>query len=51
MINAIVKDIRSLAEKCAMSADDCCDEELSLNLQEAGLILSSLASVLAEYDQ
>ena len=51
MINTIVKDLRSVAQKCATGADDCFDEELSEHLQEAGVILSSLASVLDEFNQ
>ena len=51
MINTIVKDLRSVAQKCETGADDCFDEELSEHLQEAGIILSSLASVLDEYNQ
>ena len=51
MISTIVKDLRSVAQKCATGAGDCFDEELSEHLQEAGVILSSLASVLDEFNQ
>ena len=45
MINTIVKDLRSVAQKCVTGADDCFDEEMSEHLQEAGIILSALVGL------
>jgi hypothetical protein len=51
MIHTIIEDLRSVAQKCRMSAPDCSDEELSEYLQEIDVVLKSIASVLEEFDQ
>jgi len=49
MIGPIIKDLRSAAEKCEITAGDCLDEELSDYLKEVVSILIAIASVLEEH--
>jgi hypothetical protein len=51
MVHEIIEDLRSLETKCKLAARDCSDEELSEHLQELGVILNSMASVLIELHQ
>jgi hypothetical protein len=51
MIHRIIEDLRSVAQKCKMTAGDCSDEELTEYLQEIDVVLKSIASVLEEFDQ
>jgi len=52
MLRNIIKDIRAVAEQCKSAARDCSDEELSDYLKEVDVILTTIASVLAEeFDQ
>jgi hypothetical protein len=51
MVHGIIEELRSVAQKCKTMAPACSDEELSEYLQEVGVILKSIASVLEEFDQ
>jgi hypothetical protein len=46
-----MKELRSIAQECKKTARDCADEELSDYLEEVSVILTSIASVLDEYNQ
>lgn len=50
-IRRIVKELQLIALQCKTAARDVADEELSEYLVEVSVILSSIASVLQEFDQ
>ena len=51
MIQTTISELRAVAAKCTVIADDYDDEELSQHLQDLRVILSKLASMLEEYNQ
>jgi hypothetical protein len=51
MMREIIEDLRSLETKCKLAARHCPDEELKEHLQELGVILNSMTSVLTELHQ
>ena len=51
IIRSIIRDLQATAQKCKKATREHPDEELSEYLQEINVILTSIASVLEEYDQ
>ena len=50
-VGSIIKGLRSIAQECKQASRDSPDEELSEYLQGVSVMLTSIASVLEEYDQ
>jgi hypothetical protein len=50
-VGSIIKKLRPIAQDCKQASRDSPDEELAEYLQEVSVILTSIASVLEEYDQ
>ena len=50
-VRQVIEKFRSLAQECQTLAADHPDEELSAYLREISVTLTSIASVLEEYDQ
>jgi hypothetical protein len=50
-IHQNIRKLRSIARECNTAAGDYQDEELAEYLKEMSVVLSSMASVLEEYDQ
>jgi hypothetical protein len=50
-VGSINKGLRSIAQECKQASRDSPDEELSEYLQGVSVMLTSIASVLEEYDQ
>ena len=50
-VGSIIKKLRSVGQECKQASRDSPDEELSEYLLEVSVILTSIASVLEEYDQ